>query len=444
MKNGKIRDKVLNIYGFIQENLYLNRPDLKVSDQPFNSALLFSLLTALNCGKQIIIGEPGLGKTTSAEYVCSLTYRFPLGLIWASEVAGHPEQTEEKIVGRPDLGRLNRGEEVVVWSYFTQLPVKIVDEINRLPETKQSMILDGVDRGNWEYLNDAIINDEYCLFATANYQDRGTNTIIPPMIDRFDVIVESRHPGANIAYQIGLKDRHAATLRDKEYERRFKQVLLERADYEDKIEKIEELCEGFGERMRKSFQIEMLSRDERSQIRDIMEDLPLDADANAFLRTVIAELSFCCKYGQKRSEETCDEGCHYTNFLCHKTANCISNRLPTTVRSYSQSLAWLMGEESVSIQHVKTVLPYALAHRVQWRDDYVFQKQGDSRRDSLQIYMAKQAVGEIHRRYTEQSHHIKNALAVAYQVLDGKEMEPVEGDHPIYAEINRDIEEYSP
>ena len=115
MKNGKIRDKVLNIYSFIQENLYLNRPDLKVGDQPFNSALLFSLLTALNRGKQIIIGEPGLGKTTAAEYICALTYRFPLGLIWASEVSGHPEQTEEKIVGRPDLGKLNRVEEVIVW-----------------------------------------------------------------------------------------------------------------------------------------------------------------------------------------------------------------------------------------------------------------------------------------------------------------------------------------
>ncbi len=45
-----------------------------------------------------------------------------------------------------------------------------------LPETKQSMILDGVDRGNWEYLNEMIINEEYCLFATANYQDGGTNT----------------------------------------------------------------------------------------------------------------------------------------------------------------------------------------------------------------------------------------------------------------------------
>jgi hypothetical protein len=113
------------------------------------------------------------------------------------------------------------------------------------------------------------------------------------------------------------------------------------------------------------------------------------------------------------------------------------------VRTYSQSLAWLLGDQDVGIQHVKTVLPYALAHRVQWRDDYVFQKEGDARRDPLQIHMAKQAVGEIQRRYTEQSHHIKNALAVAFQVLDGKEMDPVEGDHPIYAEIKRDIEEFN-
>jgi hypothetical protein len=443
MKNGKIREKVLNIYAFIRENLYLNRPDLKVGEEHFNSALLFSLLTALNRGKQIIIGEPGLGKTTSAEYVCALTYSLPLGLIWASEVSGHPEQTEEKIVGRPDLGRLNRGEEVVVWSYFTQLPVKIVDEINRLPETKQSMILDGVDRGNWEYLNDVIINEEYCLFATANYQDRGTNTLIPPMIDRFDVMVESRHPGANIAFQIGLKDRYDSILRDNDFENRFKQVLRGQEGYGEKVKRIEELCDSFGEHLKKSFQIETLSREERNGIRGLTEELSFDLDANAFLRTVVAELSFCCKYGQKRSEETCEEGCHYTNFLCHHAKNCISNRLPTTVKSYSQSLAWLMDDKSVSIQHVRTVLPFALAHRVQWKDDYLFQKQGESRRDPLQIHMAKQAIGEIHRRYSEQSHHIKNALAVAYQVVSGKEMEPVEGDHPIYVEIRRDIEDYN-
>ena len=192
---GKIRD----MYTFISERLYFNRPDLSVQGESANATLLLSLLTALIGGKALIIGEPGLGKTTAAEYICSLLYCLPLGVIWSGEVSGHPEQTEEKIVGRPNLGKLNQGEEVVVWSTFARLPVKIVDEINRLPETKQSLILDGLERGKWEYLSQGLINDEFCLFATANYQDQGTNTLVPPLLDRFDIVVESKHPGANIA-----------------------------------------------------------------------------------------------------------------------------------------------------------------------------------------------------------------------------------------------------
>ena len=38
----------------------------------------------------LLYGPPGLGKTTSAEYICSMIYRIPLGLIWASVVPGHP------------------------------------------------------------------------------------------------------------------------------------------------------------------------------------------------------------------------------------------------------------------------------------------------------------------------------------------------------------------
>ncbi|UCG67269.1 MAG: AAA family ATPase [Deltaproteobacteria bacterium] len=443
MKNGDLRLKARAVYDFIQDNLYLNRPDIRVGEEPFNSALLFSLLTALNRGKELIIGEPGLGKTTSAEYIGSMTYRLPLGLIWASEVPGHPEQTEEKIIGRPDLGRLNQGEEVVVWSYLAQLPVKIVDEINRLPETKQSMILNGVDRGNWEYLNDVIINREYCLFATANYQDRGTNTLIAPLIDRFDVMVESRHPGPDMALMIGMKDKYENILRSPEYEGEFKKILLERGDHYKRMGKVEGLCDRFGDHMDREYGVKMLSGGERKEIRECMQELPLDLDANAFLRTVIAELSFCYKYGQKRSDEHCEEGCHYTGFLCHHIKNCISNRFPTSVRTYSQSLAWLQGDQAVRIDHIKAVLPYTLAHRVQWKDDYVAQKQVSSRRDPLQIYMAKEAANELHKRYSEQSHHIKNALAAAYHVFSGKEVEPIEGDHPIYAEIKRDIEEAS-
>ena len=88
-KNG-YQKQARDIYQFISDHLYFNRPDIEIKGERFNSAILLSLLTALRRGKELIIGEPGLGKTTSAEYVCALVYQFPLGVIWRSEVSGHP------------------------------------------------------------------------------------------------------------------------------------------------------------------------------------------------------------------------------------------------------------------------------------------------------------------------------------------------------------------
>jgi MoxR-like ATPase len=438
-ENGALRKKVGEIYDYIQENLYLNRPDIEVKGVQFNSALMMSLLTGLCQGKELIIGEPGLGKTTSAEYICALLYRFPLGTIWGSEVPGHPEQTEEKIIGRPDLGKLNQGEEVVVWSYFALLPIKIVDEINRLPETKQSMILDGVDRGNWEYLNEAIINREYCLFATANYQDRGTNTIIAPLIDRFDVMVESRHPGPNLAYHIGTQSADSLTLRHEELEEEFKRILSARLPDAVRMVQIEELCDRFGEALANGPGIQTLSRADRQNIRNQKEEIAFDLDSNAFLRFVLAELSFCCRFGQKRSHEGCEEGCHFTEYLCNSVRNCISNRLPISVQNYAQALAWLLGDEEVGLEHLMAVLPYTLAHRIQWKEEVAAQREKESRSDPLEMYMAKEAVKEMHRRYMEQGPRVKSALAVANRISEGEAMDPIQGDHPIYWEIHKDL-----
>ena len=437
----RLRRAVHSIHRYIGENLYFSRPDLEIKGEAFSSALLLTLLTGLCQGKALIIGEPGLGKTTSAEFVSSLLYRVPLGTIWGSEVSGHPEQTEEKIIGRPDLGRLNQGEEVVVWSHFVLLPTKIVDEINRLPETKQSMILDGVDRGNWEYLNDSVINTEYCLFATANYQDGGTNTIIAPLIDRFDVMVESKHPGPNLAFQIGMTGSNGAGLRNEELERTLHRVLNQRESYQSRIEQVDELCAQFGEALRRGHELETLSRSDRETIRSQMNEIPLDLDTNAFLRLVLSELSFCYHYGQRRFHEGCVEGCHFTSYLCNTVRNCVSNRFPTSARTLAQARAWFLGDEEVGLEHLKAILPFTLAHRIQWKEEALARREKESREDPLPIYMAKEAVREMHRRYIEQAPHIKSALAVASRIVEGESLQPSEGDHPLYWEIRRDLGE---
>src|SRR4030043_2471910 len=429
----------IEIYQFISEHLYYNRPDIEIKGERYNSAILFSLLTALKQGKELIIGEPGLGKTTSAEFVCSLIYQLPLGVIWGSEGSGHPEQTEEKIIGRPDLGKLNKGEEDVVWTNFSQIPVKIVDEINRLPETKQSMILDGVDRGNWEYLNEMIINDEYCLFATANYQDGGTNTLIAPLVDRFDVIVESRYPGANLSFLIGKSRGKDHILRHPKYEKDLYRVLKSKIAYEKKIPKIEEICNAFGEYVYETLRVKPLQRLDREQIRTEMERLDLDLDASAFTRMLLAELSFCDRYGQKRVVENCEEGGHYTGYLCHQIKNCASNRLPMSIKQYAQGLAWFLEDSKIDIEHIKAVMPYTLAHRVQWKEETLTQKERAKRDDPFTIFLAKEAVKTVSQRYREQSEYLKDALAIGSKIYQGDSLEPLEGDHPLYMEIKKDI-----
>jgi len=426
------RNTVREILTFIQDRLYFNRADLEVKGQKHNAALLFSALTGLLGGKILVVGEPGLGKTTSAEYIGALLYRMPLGAVWEAEVSGHPEQTEEKIVGRPNLGALNRGEEDVVWSAFSVLPVKVVDEINRLPETKQSLILNGVDRGNWSYLNQMQINDEYCLFATANYQDRGTNTIVVPLLDRFDVMVESKHPGANLSWMIGTESSPAHLLRDPDREKALQETLLNHGTEDD----FEAIYTDYGAAVSERLSVPTLGRVDRDAIRAEMSALPFHSDASAFVRTFLAELSFCCKYGQKRTNEVCGEGCHYTGYLCYEVQTCPSNRLPISIRRYAQALAWLVGDDEVDLEHIRTVLPYACAHRIQWRDEGEVQ---DRRDDVLPIHRAREAVRQVLRRYTEQSDRIQSALVTANQILKGDNAKPVQGEHPIYMEIMRDL-----
>jgi hypothetical protein len=433
------RGKVRDIYTFISENLYFARPDLDVQGDTVNATLLLNVLTALIGGKALIIGEPGLGKTTAAEYVCALMYGFPLGVIWSSVVAGHPEQTEEKIIGRPDLGKLNQGEEAVVWSLFARLPVKIVDEINRLPETKQSLILDGVERGKWEYLNQGLINDEFCLFATANYQDQGTNTLIPPLLDRFDIMVESKHPGANIASLIGQVRTREALLRHEASEEAFVAALRGPGNGQHRRPSLDAAHRRFAKVLQQRCGLRVLSRADRQAARQEVTALQVEPAASAFLRMLVAELSFCCKYGQKRSSEMCDEGCHYTGYLCYEVRNCASNRLPGSLYRYAQALAWWQGAARVEVEHMRTILPYALAHRTQWRESYLLARERERRQEPILLHAARHATATVFRRFHEQRHEILSALHTAACLMDGADLPPPQGDHPLYAEIRRDL-----
>jgi len=435
------RKKIIEIYEFVDENLYYNVKDLEIKERKFNSMLLFSILTCLVPGKQLIVGEPGLGKTTTSEYISCLFYSLPLEVIYSSEIHGNPEQTEEKMIGRPDLGKLNVGVEEVIWSSFSQLPVKIVDEINRLPPSKQDILLDSIDRGIWSYLNDVIINVENCFFATANFSEGGGFELTPRMLDRFDVMVESKHPGSILAFELVESKENEKKLKNPVLSKEIINILKNKTNYTDKLVRINELSDQFSEYLEK-IGVPSIKTAERKEIRDEIRKIKLDKDAEAFSIMLISELSFCKKFGQKRVIEDCPEDCHYSEYLCSKIRSCISNRFPQSLINYSRALAWFLGSKKVDIEHVSLVAPYTLAHRLKWKDRFYLSASKDERNDTIEVYLAKTAIEEVLNRYREQSSRIKMAFKAAFEFLQGKRVELVEGDHPIYDEIKKVVLNY--
>src|SRR4030043_428097 len=74
------------------------------------------------------------------------------------------------------------------------------------------------------------------------------------------------------------------------------------------------------------------------------------------------------------------------------------------------------------------------------KDEILSQKERSKRDDPFPIFLAKEAVKVISQRYREQSEHLKDALAAGSKIFQGEDLEPVEGDHPIYVEVKKDID----
>jgi hypothetical protein len=107
--------------------------------------------------------------------------------------------------------------------------------------------------------------------------------------------------------------------------------------------------------------------------------------------------------------------------------------------NYSKALAWFTGAPEVGTEHLRAVAPYCLAHRAQWTDTHISLCQKERRNDPLQIHLARSAISEVYQRYLEQDEHVKEALARGYRIFQGEPLEPIAGDHPLYAEIRKDL-----
>ena len=365
-EDGKLQSKVRNLYEAIRDNFYLCRDDFKSNGQSFNSALLLGTLTELNRGKMLLFGEYGGGKTTSAEYLNAIFNSLPLELVKRVAIRGNPQLTEEKMVGRPDYGKMHQGKEDVVWQHFALVGPKIFDEFNRLPESNQAVVLNGVDRGDWGYLNDFISTGKQPFFATCNYADRGNNSLIPPILDRFDVAVESKFPGVANVLHIAEDyfNEQEDDLNNPELTAKAVKILNSKGSA-DEIRKELETIVLEQEGVLKSKGLDILTYEDKERIKQEITDVVLEKEAAQYFSFLVAEINTNAKYGQKRSiDPTTNENGLYLQAAFTGSG---SRREEKSIIRYAKSLAWLQESEQVNLEHITQIAPYVLWKKVDRR-----------------------------------------------------------------------------
>jgi len=452
-KQDKLQSKVKGLYDALKSDFYLCRDDFDSNGESFNSALLFGTLTELNRGKMLLFGEYGGGKTTSAEYLNSIFNGLPLDLVKRLAIRGNPQLTEEKMVGRPHYGKMHQGQEDVVWQHFVLVGPKIFDEFNRLPESNQSIVLNGVDRGEWNYLNDFISTGKQPFFATCNYADRGNNVLIPPILDRFDVAVESKFPGvANVLHiaQDYHNDKDSA-LSNPALTRKALQILNSGKSYED-IQKELETIVGEHEESLRNKGFEVLSVKDRERIENEIRSVPLDRDAEQYFAFLVAETNTSPKYGQKRSIDpaTAEHGL----YLQASFVGSGSRREEKSIVRYAKSLAWLQDHNEVNLEHISQVAPYVLWHRVKWTPEAENLFRDNNRVDPLDLYITKTLLGDgtnevpgVKKRFSESQQNYQRIVDLVGhgkldQALDEAKQYHAEGKgHPIFNDVIMDLEE---
>lgn len=445
------QEKVRNLYSAVKNNFYLCRDDLTVGNDKFNSALLFGVLTELNKGNQILYGEYGGGKTTSAEYLHSIFHNVPIDIVRRSVVRGNPQLTQEKIIGRPDYGKMHQGQERVVWQHFVLVPPKIVDEFNRIPESNQSMLLEGVDRGEWGYLNEHIAQGRQPFFATCNYEDRGNNTLIPPLLDRFDIATESKFPGVANALAIGNNWNNGKDeiLKDPEISREILGLLNSGKHYDEISSGLKKFSDKFRIKL-KSRKLETLTEQELAEIDKEIEGTGLAGNAVMYLGFLISELNQHAKYGQKRSNDPIsgEEG----NYLYNLLKGSGSRREEKSIVRYAKSLAWFQGKKEANLEHVLSVAPYTLWHRVRLTEDLISKFKDDKREDPLNLYIVQKLLGEgtsdvrgVKKKFVESSRNYQTIMSFIQKNKLGKAREAAEAfasdgkGHPIFLDLMEEL-----
>lgn len=313
-------------------------------DESLSSFILLPLLTLVTARRLVFIGAPGHGKTSMAT-IMALLAGHSLPQIRRAVQHGHPQLTITDLLGNPLPSSLVNAKSTdqieVAWREWIGLRVKIIDEYNRIPTKTQSALLSLMAEGYAEMFEHVIESGRSAWYLTANDDlGGGTFSVIEALKDRIDVVV-----------------------RCTPFHSKHLQVLAERVA-SDKLP--QQHVPGDI----------ILTTEELQEADRKIRTIGLPNDLLEVLGFFFGQLDFCrqasnqlesmnkdtLRLAGKRVGHVCTEDCPLDKQinLCTQTEGGVSPRTHQSILHYAQALAYFRGNEQVTIEDLRQLLPWLL------------------------------------------------------------------------------------
>lgn len=314
----------------------------------YSSYILLPLLTLMTRKRALLIGAPGRGKTSIA-VMMGLLAGYTHEELKRAVQHGHPQLTVSDLLGSPlpsDLVKAETPDQIKVsWRKWLTMRVKVVDEYNRIPTKTQSALLSLLAEGYAEMFDQFVDAGNAAWFLTANDdQGGGTFQVIDALKDRIDVVVRCTN----------FNSRWLDTLVGRIESGRSPEEMVPR----DVVFTPEELDTA------------------AAQIRAI----GFPQDVRDSLGFFLGQLDFCRMASErfeyknkdtlhlagKKLAAVCNEACPLDKnaHICTQTENGVSVRVFLTAIHYAKALAYFRGNQQVSLDDLRQLLPWILHEKL--------------------------------------------------------------------------------
>ena len=344
-------------YVFGDYKIQVNLP----SDQSYSSYVLLPLLNLATRRRCLLVGGPGRGKTAIA-ILMGVLANYSLRDIKRSIQHGQPQMTIADLLGNPLPSSLVSAQDMdqvkIAWRRWLSMRVKIIDEYNRIPTRTQSALLT-VMADNYAEMYDQIFEcPDSAWFLTANDDlGGGTYKVIEALRDRIDVMVKALHFNTRFLNELLLRIEEGVRPEEiappeiiftpEELDRMEKEILsigvppgLRR-----RIEFFTSHFEFFEPGAR---QLEYLTKDTVKL-------------AGLELQTLAAQ--------ESGKDKIADMGV--------QTENGLSVRALMTLLVFAKALAFFRGEQEVSYEDLRQILPFVLQDKLKQNVDAPFFDQAE-------------------------------------------------------------------